>query len=301
MKKIALNLFALAGLFTAFTSCSSDDDATKSGNTTQTPVVIQGEVTTRVTDSQWTAGDALGVTMYNNDLSAVENNQFNRRYITSASALGTFTAATADQTIYFPQNDSAIQLKAYYPYYANLNANMQIQWNVTDQSSLPAIDLMTSEHLTGFRKTDSDVKLHFYHRLSKLIFVLSLEDENDNVDLSDCTLTMSGMVSGNTYDLFNDVMLDLPQDTLDITVPLRTGETENRRQAIVLPREAGEGIVFTFVNAEGGTYVAHMSSVLELEPGNQYTFYVRLSKNPVTITADIEPWIDNDPEYITAQ
>ncbi|MCD7978316.1 MAG: fimbrillin family protein [Tannerellaceae bacterium] len=243
----------------------------------------------RAADSDWQSGDAIGLTMYDENFAAPINGVYNSQYVTTAPDLGIFNPATEDQTIYFPQNGNNVGFTAYYPYQAGITSNMLLDWSVSDQLVLPDIDLMTAEHTSGYSKTTPDVSLHFHHRLSKLIFNLSIENDGDFVSLEDCQLTLKGMYTSTTYDLFNDEFVSITNEE-NISVPQRDTESDNYREAIVLPRDAADGIEFEFVTSTGDTYTAYMSPDLALEGGHQYTFNLTLTRTPITVSAIIEPW-----------
>ncbi|MCD8177007.1 MAG: fimbrillin family protein [Tannerellaceae bacterium] len=300
MKKLVFRLIMGAGILASFTACNEDKNSgEKEVDKTPEPVVIHTTVDTKAYDTTWEYGDEIGVTMYDVNYENILEDQFNYEYITELN-LSIFHSVDLDETLYFPLDGSDMRLKAYYPYIAGLPQNMIIHWRVDDQSSLQDIDLMTAEHVSGFNKEVTLVRLHFYHRLCKLVFLLLTEDETAEVNLADCDMVITGMETGIDYDLFNDEFVGNPDGIANISVPLRTDENANQRQAIVLPREMGEGVTFQFTTPEGETYTARMSDTLTLEGGNRYTFIITLAENPTLVTATIEPWIDNDYEYIIA-
>ncbi|MCD7711561.1 MAG: fimbrillin family protein [Firmicutes bacterium] len=310
MKKIVGKTFLLAASLVALGACNSDDDVLKNDQVEldQTPITIQTGIYTKAYDTYWESGDAIGVYMFNPDTTAIINSQVNFKYVTAQNTeLATFTGASSNQILYFPQDGSDIRLKAYYPYRSTLGSgDYEYTLDVSAQGTLQNIDLMTAVYTTGYNKDDANVRLHFYHRMSKLIFILEREDDSDTVDFTDCTLTIDGMYTGGAYEIFDNQFLDVYTGPASITVPQRTAdgqETEagDTRIAIVFPRPAASGVTFTFTTTSGDTYVAEMSEDLDLLTGNQYTFRIILSKNPVTVTADIEPWVDNEPEEYEAR
>lgn len=132
-------------------SCSDEDSGgTEKG---QVKVNIQAGmgngVSTRAYDAQWEVSDAIGIAMMDNSRTNFINSIFNNRYYTP-SGNESFTPASTDQTIYFPQDGSQVYFKGYYPYRSDLTSDMTFPVDLSDQSSLPAIDVMTSEHLAGF-------------------------------------------------------------------------------------------------------------------------------------------------------
>ncbi|MCC8152735.1 MAG: fimbrillin family protein [Tannerellaceae bacterium] len=245
IKKKIFQLFAITLFLGLFHISCSEDRETDGYGKSDLMVVIDAGMTTKAVDADWESGDAIGVTMYDPAYTAPVNGAVNKEYVTGNSGdIGFFQPATESETLYFPQDGSSIRLKSYYPYRSNMPSNMQVAWSVIDQTVLEDIDLMTAEHLTGFSKEDTRVELHFYHRLSKLIFRLSTQDDVDFVDLADCTLTIRNAELGNTYDILNDRFLDESLGEGTLTIPTREGEPGDFRQAIVMPRPAGEGYIF---------------------------------------------------------
>ncbi len=296
MRNRVFQLLAVTCLFFLLSSCNEDEVDKGNNRGSDSAIVINAGMNTRAVDADWESGDVIGVTMYNSTYTEMIDGVYNTRYITNDNGtLGHFEPETESETLYFPQNGDEMRLKAYYPYQNDLSASMELPWSVIDQTVLQDIDLMTAEHESGFSKTDPEVELHFYHRLSKLIFNLSIQDNDDFVDLADCQLTIRNAEKGNTYDLFNDRFLDDSLGEGDIEIPQREGEPANYRQAIVMPRPAGENYIFEFETPDGDTYIAEMSADLVLQEGTQYTFEIVFEKNPITVSATIEPWIVRDP------
>lgn len=54
-------------------------------------------------------------------------------------------------------------------------------------------------------------------------------------------------------------------------------------------------IFFEFTTPSGDTYIAEMTPTMALEEGTQYTFEIEFSKNPITVSATIEPWVPMGP------
>ncbi len=290
MKNIFFHLILFSGLLTLLFSCERDNEGTSGVDT------LAITIENRAVNATWATGDAIGLTIYNTDYTEIVDNQFNREYVCSSDGT-TFTGSSANNIAYFPQNGSSIRINAYYPYRSDLGSDMLYPVSVADQSLLQNIDLMTAEHLTGFSKDDTDVHIHFYHRLSKLIFNLSTEEDGEYVSLADCTLTIEGTQTGNSYNLYSDVFTGPETGIANIQVPLRSNEADNYREAIVLPRAAAEGVRFIFTASNGDYYTAIMADTLSFEGGNQYTFNITLSRNPIVVGATIEPWVENGSYY----
>ena len=256
-----------------------------------------GITTTRAHDGQWDANDDVGLTMIAQGTQSIIEDVYNYDYYTPSEA-GIFQSRNQNKTIYFPQNGSNVTFKAYYPYIPALSRDMFIPVNVRNQTSLPQIDLMTADHLSGFSKKDRIVHLNFHHRLSKMIFKLSKLAGQEAIELDDVTVTIGGMYTEGSYDLLNEKLTVNPDTGAAITFPYRNDPAD--RYGIVLPRPAGTGVTFTFRTSNGSEYVAAMDKDLALDPGYKYTFYVTLQETEALITADIEPWIDGPTTYYDA-
>lgn len=278
-----------------FFSCSDEDSGSPEKG--QVKVNLQAGmgngVTTRAYDAQWEASDAIGIAMLDNSRTTFINGIFNNRYYTP-SGNESFTPASADQTIYFPQDGSQVYFKGYYPYRSDLTSNMTFPVDLSDQSSLPAIDVMTSEHLAGFSKSDPNVHLRMHHRLTKVTFKFIRGEGLEELPLFNSAVTIHGMKTTGTCDILEDTVL-IDDNINDISLPDRGIETE--RTGIVMPRPAGQGVTFDFNFTDGSNFTAAMSDTLQLLSGYKYTFYITLEKTSVSLWVDIQDWVDTEPSY----
>lgn len=284
--KHVTKLLACASLIATLTACSKDGVDPNPGE--KTPVTFKADIATRAHDGAWDAGDVVGLTMLDATRSRILDNVYNYAYYTPTTG-GDFLPSVSSKTIYFPQDGSQVAFQGYYPYLPTLGADLKIPFSVVSQASLPQIDLMTTDHIRGFSKNDLLVDLHFKHRLSQVVFNLTIEDGQTAFPLEGVTLTIKGMNTTGTYDLMTDTPT-YNNSVADITVPYRTVASE--RRGIVLPRAAGTGVTFLFTTADGREYTALMDPNLVLDPGYRYTFNVTLQRTPVTVSADITDWID---------
>lgn len=277
--------FLLGSLLLAlvFSSCSDQENSVTDGD--QAAVNFSAGIRSRAANGQWATNDIIGIAMLaKNDLQLIAPYS-NYAYKTNGD--GNFAPDQTDKIIYFPQDGSEVTFKSYYPYQNDLGNVSAIPLTVADQKSLPAIDFMSAEHVSGFTKADSKVELRFYHRLSKLIFKLRLEDGETFPVTGE--LTMKGMKTEATYNLMTEGLAVHAESGKDIPV---LSMEEGSREAIVMPRAAGEGISFVFKATDGRVYTALMDKTLELKGGYKYTFTIVLKKTPIEVSAVIEDWID---------
>ncbi|MCD8080746.1 MAG: fimbrillin family protein [Bacteroides sp.] len=295
--KLRKCLYAGMALWSFWLVGCASDDATTGPDPSVDPDekvaihVSAGFVTTRAADDHWDTLDSIGISMFQPSNREVIDGSFNREYITPGGN-GTFTPANSATTIYFPQDGSQVAFKAYYPYWPALSAdNMDYPVSVTNQSNLPRIDLMTSEHVSGTSRSTPNVVLRFHHRLSKLVFNIKFEEEY--FTLEGGSLMIKGMKTQGSYELYEDVLTVDQSSTADISVPLTVASDSLTGRAIVLPREAADGIDFVITTSTGEVFTARMDDDLDLESGYRYIFTIYLRKTGVsTIRTTIEDWIE---------
>lgn len=220
MKKITFYIPVGILFFAALAvSCSQTDNTPAEEVDEKVPVVIQTGISGRATDTEWDAGDAIGVTVYNPDYTQILDNQNNKKYVTEDGS-STFRAEDGWNLIYFPQNGDAIRIKSYYPYLESQTGSNSYDISVADQTTLQNIDLMTAEHLAGYSKNDPNVRIRFYHRLSKLIFLLRTYNDEQFLSFIDSDLSINGMKTSAVYNIFeNDFESQDATSVQNIPVP----------------------------------------------------------------------------------
>lgn len=275
-----------------FFSCSEDTDSIPKGSV-KAKIQAGIGISTRAYDSQWEVDDAIGIAMMDYDQTQIIDNIYNYRYYTP-SGTESFEPSSGDEVLYFPQDGSRVYYKSYYPYLADLSPDMRFHVALDDQSDLPAIDAMTGKHLSGFSKSDPNVHLRMYHRLSKVIFKITRGEGLEDLPMFSSNVVIHGMKPYGTCDILNDTVY-VDNDIQDIIIPDRGEESE--RSGIVMPRDAGEGVTFDFTFQDGSSFTAAMSDTLQLLSGHKYTFYITLEKTGVRFWVDIEDWIDTPPSY----
>lgn len=244
---------------------------------------------TRATDDVWNENDVIGVTMVTPGTLNVIEPYRNYGYATSGDTH--FSPNSPSEIIYFPTSDEEVTFRAYYPYQVGLSSDLIFPVSVDDQAFLPDIDFMTAEHLSGTSTKDPDVKLHFHHRLAKVVVNLTTDNESISL-LKGATLVMKGLKTKGTYNLLYETLTVDDASGADVTIPIAGAVATG----IILPRPEGEGVIFEVTTADGGKYTAAMPSDLELKAGYVHTFHIRL-KSPAEISATIEPWIEGPERH----
>lgn len=293
MKFLLKRLIFGVSLTVALVACKKDNNTVTPGGSSDDPVAVQVKATvgglTKMHDAVWDENDAIGLAMLDDDGHAVINDVYNYHYITATNE-GIFTPRSPEMAVYFPQDGTPVSFRAYYPYYPSLDTEMEVPLSTVDQTVLPEIDFLSADVVRGKSKIDPVVHLIFHHRLSMLVFDFQTEDGNTVVPVEDLTVTVQGMETRGIYHLLNEALDVDETTTMDMEFPLR--DDPEQRYGIVLPRPAGEGVTFEFKGSDGSVYTAKMADDLELKQGYKYTFKVNLNETPVSLSAEIEPWID---------
>lgn len=284
------------------TGCNTEDFTSPSTDEKDAVIISAGaalsadaESTTRATiENTWEAGDRIGITMQS--LGGTIHYS-DRKYVAETSGSGDvkFTSESEDQKMYYPIDGSDVTFKAYYPY-IGLTDYPNYPVNVYDQSNIALLDLMTAVHKNKGdesavnSKNKKEAHLVFHHRLTMVnVNLLTETGASVDIDLTDSELVIKGMKTTGSYNLMTDVLTPDATSARDITIPLSAAHTG---RAILLPREAAEGIIFEVTTANGGVYTAAMDKELDLNGGSKYTFNLTLKTTPTLITASIEDWTE---------
>ncbi|WP_163218027.1 fimbrillin family protein [Bacteroides sp. 224] len=263
--------------------CSNEDDNTPSSNS-RTPLTVNAGVSTRATDVTWHSNDLIGIYTLVDGTDVVYSNQANYKYINTAGsgATATFDATDKQNTAYYPEDGSKVDVLAYYPYadQSALETGL-LKIDVSSQTSLPAIDLMTSERAAGHSTSNINVSLVFRHRLAKLAMVVNTDASTTGIDASAATVTLHGTATKGTYNLLTQE-ISSTTDVADINL---VGGT-----AIVMPTAAGSGVAFT-VSVGGKDFTATLPDDIALQAGKVTTVVITLKQETIAdISATIEEW-----------
>jgi hypothetical protein len=297
----ALSLLVLTSSCKKETSPEVDIDATAVKFSSS----INGQIKTKAVNNTWESGDAIGVFM-KTGAGLTNVSASNKNYNTNGD--GEFKPATADQTIYYPENGSTVDFIAYYPYKLT-NAGNSYSVDVANQSSQSAIDLLYSNNATALSKTSTNANLVFAHQLSKLEF--TVKKGSGVADLNGLGVAIEGLNTKASFDLATGVLSGNAQ-VLDISAKTTVNTASVLAEAIVLPVDDASGKVVTFT-LPSGKFKLTLPAATKFEQGKKYTYEVELkhggSNEPVAIalTAVITNWtnvpsgsyvVDQDNEVV---
>lgn len=242
------------------------------------PLQINGDINmlmTRAADDHWDDKDAIGVYMVNGENNSIVGNVSNYRYtVVTGGQNGTFIPADENNTAYFPENGTAVNVMAYYPQ-GNVD-NGKLSLDLSDQSEQPRIDLM-SARAEGASKSSPTVNLQFKHRLTKLFFNIEGDVNTDGINA-----TISNQYTKIQYDILNDKLLiaDGSEKENIVMKYWNLDEGKNRFvEAIVLPNDENNSAVdrqLTFQLNEK-IFKATINNSTKFEAGKKYTYNVKFA------------------------
>lgn len=286
----------LAALMLA--GCSNEIDE-QVMDSKRVPLQINGDINmlmTRAADDHWDDKDAIGVYMVNGENNSIVGNVSNYRYtVVTGGQNGTFIPADENNTAYFPENGTAVNVMAYYPQ-GNVD-NGKLSLDLSDQSEQPRIDLM-SARAEGASKSNPTINLGFKHRLTKLFFEIEGDVNTDGI-----SATISNQYTKIQYDILND-KLSIAEGDEKKDIVMKYWNLDGYRfvEAIVLPNEgnnSAEDRKLTFQLNEK-IFDATISNSTKFEAGKKYTYKVKFETTPsgninVSITGvSIKNWDDGD-------
>lgn len=286
----------LAALMLA--GCSNEIDE-QVMDSKRVPLQINGDINmlmTRAADDHWDDKDAIGVYMVNGENNSIVGNVSNYRYtVVTGGQNGTFIPADENNTAYFPENGTAVNVMAYYPQ-GNVD-NGKLSLDLSDQSEQPRIDLM-SARAEGASKSNPTINLGFKHRLTKLFFEIEGDVNTDGISAA-----ISNQYTKIQYDILND-KLSIAEGDEKKDIVMKYWNLDGYRfvEAIVLPNDENNSAVdreLTFQLNEK-IFKATISNTTTFEPGKKYTYNVKFATTSsgninVSITGvSIKNWDDGD-------
>lgn len=251
------------------------------------------EIATRISGNGWENGDAVGLFMLsgNGTLPAdIIDEVENVKYVALIDGKhASLRPMRVEQTIYYPQDNTAVDFVAYYPY-------MEIGINdrelkdyiypirVDDQSKPGTIDLL---YTTAKNRTTASnpVNLNFAHKLSKFRVQINHRPGSDISMLKDLKVILNNMPIAAGFSLIDTKFTYKNEDGESETgsILLRTVNVGLEYDGIIIPHSANtypfRSILFTAPGVGGSTpfnYSWDISDDSFFLGGKEYTFIFML-------------------------
>lgn len=298
----------MAAALLLLAACGSDNEGTSPDGGDRVALQVSSGITTRAYDNFWENGDVIGIYMLKTGTATISEGAENRKYTTTDGS-NAFTT-TAEQTIYFPIDNSKVDFIAYYPYRQTLTDGV-FALDVSTQDNLPAIDLMTA----GVKSTEAEpldknhykVLFKFYHRLTKLELNISNGRGITAEDLKGLKVEVTKQRTSGSYDpQFEAFGVDSEPVQ---TVELNTNADGTLAQAILLPTTAAGGIndiltgrefIFT-LKTTGEVFHWAIPDGKGFERGDKNIYDITINRSGVEVSAKIEKWNEVDNGEIEAE
>lgn len=162
--------------------------------------IIDDAQNSRAYDTSWEANDVIGVFMLanNSDKNVLATN------IPYATSKGDGYFVSKNSPIYYPEDNSAVDFIAYYPYSETISDYKNYPIDLSNQTKQNAIDLMTAVNLTNRQLASPQGNLQFKHLLAKL--VLNLKSTSGS-SLKGIKASISGLQVKGTANLSDGTLL----------------------------------------------------------------------------------------------
>ena len=284
--------------------CGNDNE-TDSGGTADKRIALhvtgginvqpQASPQTRARDAAWDRGDQIGIYMFAAGTTGIAEEAENIPY-TTTDATGSF--APAGTPVYFPVDGSNVDLHAWYPY-ADVS---EAAWtaDLTDQTSQPALDLMTAdaksemgEGGTVHNKDNPDVAFNFRHRLTKLVLTINPGNGINAADLAGLKVEITKQPATATY----DPRYDAPGTVKAYTfITLLTNTDGRSAQAILFPNDVAENspqtgrqLVFT-LKTTGEQFHWDIPDTKNFNAGDKNLYTITMNRTGLDVTSEITDW-----------
>ncbi len=300
MKKYPALSWLLPGIAIAVCGCSQGggDDALPS----VVPSTPQGgrkaisisAVPTRVTDTAFEQGDAVGLFVVNRaaDGSAqplkVDGNQVDNMRFTYGDGW------TPDKPVYWKDAGTHADFYLYHPFEASVGCVSAMPFGVrADQGTIAAHK--ASDLLVGVAKdvapTESPVSINARHVMSRMVVRLAAGEGFDGQELvaGDVDVAVNGLCTNATIDLATAAVTPVGQAVA--MTPCKVGEGY---EVFVVPQVVdGENLITV---ACGGVEY-NFTKAMSFESGATYTFTVTLAKESYGMNVGVTKWDDDGVDY----
>lgn len=234
--------------------------------------IIDDAQNSRAYDTSWEANDVIGVFMLANS----DKNVLNIPYVTSK---GDGYFVSQNSPIYYPEDNSAVDFIAYYPYSETISDYKNYTINLSNQTKQNAIDLMTAVNLTNRQLTSPQGNLQFKHLLAKL--VLNLQSTSGS-SLKGIKASISGLQVKGTANLSDGTITPSGEAT---TFSLFINEKATQAEAILLPQDlSGKLKIKLELNGQSKEIETEIAG--SIEQGYKYIYNVNVNYQGGEITTD---------------
>lgn len=210
----------------------------------------------------------------------------------------------SENTVYFPADDSKVDLYAYYPYWLGQFIDSTFLDVVTpsDQSSYQRYryaDFMVAS-MKEVKKSSQKIQLNFYHYLSQMVFQLKPGAGFTAKDLLNARVKVINALTNAKYDFATDSLMSASQrgDIIPYNTWTLAGDTLSGAMAIVVPQEINPT---TYIQVSLGSRVfTYKPQSFDMLRGSSYKFVITVNDSGLDVTPSVIPWkeasaVNDDP------
>ncbi len=271
--------------------CSSDD-VVQTDNTDRVALRVTSGISTRAANNTWTANDAIGIYMLDED--GVDT-YANIKYTTQSGGTdGKFSPAEVTDTIYLPVDGSNRDFIAYYPYSDGLTTDYTTYTiDLSNQNDQEAIDFMAAAVVEDKSRTDNAASFVFSHKLAKIAVTIQPGAGLVDGDLAGMTVSLTNQPLQGTYNVTVDGGEVTPSSTATGAITLLTATDGKSAEGIVFPSTDFSDMSLTFETLNMGKYswpLSDSSNAEKFEAGKKYLYTITVNRTELEVTATITDW-----------
>nr|WP_129732680.1 fimbrillin family protein [Parabacteroides goldsteinii] len=240
---------------------------------------------TKAYDTTWEKGDRIGITAYEDESLVIDYQNTNCTFEGSGGSSVDWLPAKT----YFYEGTDVVTFKAYYPYTQSISSS-KIPVDATLQGQpgeQKKIDFLYASG-TG-SQASPEVNLRFSHKMSKLIFNITRENENTNEDFKTLNAVLEGVKQKGEFDVTTGVVTasDEEAEQLQLT---HTGTDENRSVTLIVVPQDLPAATLTITIGKN-VYKADIPFTEALNPGKSYLFNITVKNSSLIVDdSDIADW-----------
>ena len=300
-------MFAMA-LVAITVGCTKSEQGVVDPNS-KNPINISTTIT-RATDTEFEAGDKIGLYVVNYNGSAhaltADANHVNNMDFTYSTDP---KAWTPGEEVFWRDMVPNADFYAYYPHIADITNVNALPWEVkavqSDANDYWAGDFMWTKE-TKVTPTTQAVTLNMKHILSHATVTLvggTGFEEDPNLESAEVELFFYGVKTAATIDLATGAVTATGNATVvspwKTEVTTTTGEgdeavtvTKDIYRAMIIPQTIEAGKTLISVSVNGVVYPLVVENGFTFEPGKKHNFTVTVNATKVNLTVEITDWED---------
>lgn len=220
------------------------------------------EVKTRMNDTTWAVGDAIGVS---NDFSTPS---LNIKYV-AGSSTGDFTSSTGIYLV----GESTVNFTAYYPFNGTEGtAAGDIDFSIADNGQYVGdskVDFLFATATASREKPTANFQ--FKHVMSRLKLTITGDETVKTRNATEVSYTLKGVITDGTFNTGTGVVTaGKTTGSVKVTTTLGTASS------VILPPSSSSSSIELMIEIDGKVYTGSFSPALQ--ESNEYSYSINLSE-----------------------